>query len=441
MPLIPEATLGRLLGSIEANNLVILCGAGLSIPAPSGLLSAVGVARLCYDRYQPIKELPVAMRDDISALAGHFCDSGELQSVFLRKLVPWNELVGYPNSGHHATGDFLACRAVCAVLSTNVDGLIEQWANGQKVFLRGAIEAGEVADLADRTAPLLKIHGCMVRAPYTTLWAVQQLDEPAVQERLTEWSNWIHLNLQGRDLLIVGFWSDWAYLNEAISRVMTGHALASVTVIDPLPDAELERRAPGLWTTVRGATTFAHVAGPSDMALEEIRVAFSRTWFKKFLRSGRPMIDASRGGCGAAALEPPDGTASDLYNMRKDAEGVPYHRAAQSREPAPAGAQAAYAQLLFLKAGASRSGAWFECGGKIVRIVNGGGELLSGVQARYVEPPAVGQSDVVVCAGAMDLGVPGPLIATGRGASTVRPGPGGTARWITLEAAMTEFGL
>jgi hypothetical protein len=38
-----DPTLTRLLGSIEANRLVLLCGAGLSIPPPSDLMSAVVV--------------------------------------------------------------------------------------------------------------------------------------------------------------------------------------------------------------------------------------------------------------------------------------------------------------------------------------------------------------------------------------------------------------
>jgi hypothetical protein len=36
-----DETLTRLLGNIDANQLVLLCGAGLSIPSPSDLMSAV----------------------------------------------------------------------------------------------------------------------------------------------------------------------------------------------------------------------------------------------------------------------------------------------------------------------------------------------------------------------------------------------------------------
>ena len=129
------------------------------------------------------------------------------------------------------------------------------------------------------------------------------------------------------------------------------------------------------------------------------------------------------------------------HNMRRDAEGIPYQRAAQSQEPSPTCAQAAFAHLLLLRANPVRRAAWYELGGQSVRVVNGGGQMLSTVRERYVEPPAAVQADVVVCAGATDLGVPGHLVSRGFGASTVRPAPGGTSKWVTLEAAKDEWHL
>jgi len=45
------------------------------------------------------------------------------------------------------------------------------------------------------------------------------------------------------------------------------------------------------------------------------------------------------------------------------------------------------------------------------------------------------QPDIVVCAGAMDLGVPGNLMKPGEGQSVVHPTGGGSATWLTLEQA------
>ena len=318
--------------------------------------------------------------------------------------------------------------------------MIEQWAKSHKLAMRGAVEPAEATPFANVTAPLLKLHGCIDRNRDETLWALQQLEDPGVQNRVSSWAQWIHLNLPGKDLLIIGFWTDWNYLNGAINTVLTGHGLASVTVIDPLSAADLQVNAPALWSTLQ-LGTFNHVQASGNVALEELRVAFSRVWLRKFFRFGKPLIDASDGGCSPAAFEPPDGPVSDLYNMRRDAEGIPYHRAAQLREPPPMCTQAAFAHLLLLRANPARRAAWYDLGGQSVRVVNGGGQMLSTVRERYLEPPAAVQADVVVCAGATDLGVPGHLISRGYGASTVRPAPGGTSKWITLEAAMDEWHL
>jgi hypothetical protein len=78
---LPAPTLQRILDSIEARNLVFLCGAGLSMAAPSNLMSAVGVSRACYDRYASTQVLPPALRDDIDKLAGHFFDYGRFESL------------------------------------------------------------------------------------------------------------------------------------------------------------------------------------------------------------------------------------------------------------------------------------------------------------------------------------------------------------------------
>ena len=131
----------------------------------------------------------------------------------------------------------------------------------------------------------------------------------------------------------------------------------------------------------------------------------------------------------------------DLYNLRRDVEGVPYTRAATLKVPAGDAAQTAFAYAMFLNAGATIQGAWLEYKGRSIRIVNGAGQGLEDLKERYKEPPTVTQSEIVVCAGAIDFGVPGKLIASGRGASTIRPAPGGDARWLTLETAQAEFAL
>ena len=96
---------------------------------------------------------------------------------------------------------------------------------------------------------------------------------------------------------------------------------------------------------------------------------------------------------------------------------------------------------MLLNAGATQQGAWLQHGGRSIRVVNGAGQGLADVQARYKEPPTVLQSEIVVCVGAVDLGVPARVIGPGSGASTMRPTPGGGAMWLTLEQARMELAL
>jgi hypothetical protein len=178
MPIFDRPSLTRLTGSIEANHLVILCGAGLSMPAPSNLISAVSVARRCYDKWKPTETLPAPLRDDIDRLAGHLYAQGQFEDVFLSVLVPWDDLVGEPNSGHAAVADLLISRAASATLSANFDPLIEQWAERRKVAMRGALNGAEAVEFTTRSNPLLKFHGCLHRNPDNTLWTQEQLADP-----------------------------------------------------------------------------------------------------------------------------------------------------------------------------------------------------------------------------------------------------------------------
>ena len=70
----------RLLASVEADRLVIVCGAGLSMAEPSCLPSARSVAHTCYDKYRlsADPECNPALRDDLEALADHFVALGTL---------------------------------------------------------------------------------------------------------------------------------------------------------------------------------------------------------------------------------------------------------------------------------------------------------------------------------------------------------------------------
>lgn len=429
----------RLLGSIEANRLVLLCGAGLSIPAPSRLMSALQVSRTCYDKYLPISALPAAMRDDIDQLAGHFYGTGEFESVFIGSLVPWNELVGESNPGHTAIADFLMSGAALAALSANFDLLIEQWAQRRKVAMRGALDGREAEAFGATERPLVKFHGCLHRDRERTLWTTGQIADPTITQRINTCSDWMRLVLPGKDLLVVGFWTDWGYLNSVLANALSAGGFNSVIVVDPADTAALQAKAPALWTNLTtGTPNFLHIQASGSDALAELQTAFSKVWLKKFYALARPLLEAE-----GKAYSPvdPNLTIEHLYDLRRDAEGTPYDRAARTKEPPSHSASAAFFHMLLLEAHAVRQGAWYEYGGKRVRVVQGAGEGINTVRERYKEPPAATQPDVIVCAGAVDLPVPGHLISLGTGTSVVRPVPGGGTPWLTLEQARAEFHL
>src|SRR5262249_9662745 len=156
-------------------------------------------------------------------------------------------LVGEPNTGHAAVADFLICRAAHAALSANFDPLIEQWSQRRKVAMRGALTGTEAIAFTDRTNPLLKFHGCFQRGPEDTLWTQAQLPEPDVQARVQNCAQWMTVTLPGKDLLVIGFWTDWGYLNNVLANALQIQNANSVTVIDPQSDAQLQDKAPVLW--------------------------------------------------------------------------------------------------------------------------------------------------------------------------------------------------
>src|SRR5258708_11331668 len=117
----------KLLGSIAARRLVLVCGAGLSMSAPSRLPSATVLAERCFDSYRPNDPgMPAALRGDLEGLANYFLERDTLVQVFIHAVVPWRALVAAPNIGHDAVADLLMIAAVDHAITTNVDQLIKK---------------------------------------------------------------------------------------------------------------------------------------------------------------------------------------------------------------------------------------------------------------------------------------------------------------------------
>ena len=451
MTLSPELRT-RLLEAIETNSLVFLCGAGLSMAAPSDLPSAKRIANLCYDRRLPIEALDIAVRDDIDQLAGIFHGRGDFERVFIH-LVPWAELRGAPNAGHAAISDLLITKGAHAALSANFDRMIEAWAQNLKVDMRGALTGPEAEDFTAISSPLLKFHGCIELGRNETLWTREQLRDPSIEARLTSCSQWMNMHLPGKHLVVVGFWSDWGYLNQVFTDAFTVNNASAVTVIDPSPTAQLQTKARELWARLNALShRFEHIRESGAAVLEELRLAYSRAWVRRFYSTGENMLNAWAATtarapraiaavAGAPAVGPDTLDMDALYDLRRDAEGVPYSRAAKLKEPPDHSAQASFLRLALLSDGAIPYNSWLDHDGRRIRIINGGGRSLESVQGAYVEPPASPQPDLVVCAGAFRTGVPARIIPRGVGLSIVRPAPGSSAPWLTLDEARIELNL
>ena len=186
------------------------------------------------------------------------------------------------------------------------------------------------------------------------------------------------------------------------------------------------------------SAAFEHIEESGDHILEELRVEYSKSWARKFYALGQPLATGS----GIAHVPSPDGlTCDELYDLRRDVQGVSYTRAAMQKAPPADTGQAAFAHIELGNDGTVQAGAWLQHGGRTVRIINGAGRGFSSVKEAFKEPPNLAQPDIVLCAGALDYGVPAKLIATGKGASIVSPAPGGGAKWLTHAEARTELGL
>src|SRR5690242_18160559 len=108
-----DATLlTKLLGSIAADNLVVFCGAGLSMASPSKVPSARAVADQTAKKYvlQAGVTLPTGADSDLEILSSFALGRGELRKLMLRKLVEWHPFLRDPNAGHFAVADFLGAK-------------------------------------------------------------------------------------------------------------------------------------------------------------------------------------------------------------------------------------------------------------------------------------------------------------------------------------------
>jgi len=416
------------LDALHADRLGVLCGAGLSMASPSNLPSAAQLAseaKRKYDATYGATRSPLP--SGIEEQAEFFFQRGELGTVFLRTLVDQHAFAGHPNAGHTAVADLLLVRAIQTGVSTNVDTLIET----AGVLLFGRVGAGidraAVAALPPDTSPLLKIHGCWSN-PDTTVWAPGQLAAEPVMSRIQGNKEWLGNRLLDRDLIIIGYFTDWDYLNETLEQTLGAVRPARVMIVDPSPGATLAAKAPVLHALGgRSRISFCHVRISGADFLERLRLEFSRAFVRRVLHAGSEAYKDQTGAAPDPAwLEPPAIGIDDLWHVRRDLEGRSPTQPARDR--APPEEPVLGLMLLELRAkGATADGPYWLLSGCRIRILRTPNQLLHMVQAAFArETPPVIAPDVIIAVGAVTV----PTIARGT-----------AGRWLTRPDALLELGL
>jgi len=433
----------RLLAAIEARRLVIFTGAGLSMPGPSLLPSARELAREAARRHAAAtgEILNESIREDIEAQARRFYESKQLQTYFLPNLIDWEGFAGEPNAGHYAVADLLLSHALAINVTTNVDLLVEKAAGALGYERLDVAISGSQAAVARPHPPFLKIHGC-ARDPADTLWCREQLTEPPWNIRIEQSAQWLAGGLMQKDLIFVGFWSDWLYLNEVLNHVLVDQTPRSVTLVDPSDGAALAAKAKDLWDWAHGpGIEFTHVQMSGSDFLAALRLRYSRLLLQQIAARGEQVFRERTGAPPPAFPDMSMCTVDQLYDLRRDWSGVSRRSAVLRREPQPADELLGSFFYELVSAGAVLNGNLIEACGERIRLVQGAGRSLYRVQeelARGLHPADT--PDVTVCVAADDDGgAAGNVLRPARRPSIVRGNLGG--EWYSHTRARARLGL
>jgi hypothetical protein len=435
---------GQLLGSITTDSLVVFAGAGLSMALPSRVPSAKALALACAAKYESQSgiSLPSNIRDDLEELCKFLLARNQFYTLFLENIVEWGPFRRNPNKGHEAVADLLATKALRLGITTNFDVLVEAAAAhlGEDDFMP-SLDAREAA-IARPHQTFLKIHGCGVRDRANTLWCKEQLrGSTALPARIESCKSWLAGNLVGRDLVFVGFWSEWDHLTQVLESCVTSIEPRLVILVDPQPPDAMQRKAPNLWAWASDSRRqFRHVQESGAEFLDDLRRRFSVRLLEQIIEQAMPAYVAITGR--TYARNPSFTTTlttDDLYSLRRDFAGIPNTKVVRDKLPSTAMQVVATVHMRLLEQGALFVGSRYELASKRIRVVQGAGEVLSLVKKRFAEEvPAHTSDDFVICVGATDDGgAASHVVRSGAASTVVRPTD--TAIWMTDGRAITEL--
>jgi hypothetical protein len=427
--------------SLLAQRLAIVAGAGLSMAPPSKLPSAwtlAARAKATYGLQWGTAKPPLS--DNIEAQAEFFFAQNELQTVYLATLIDRHAFAGRPNPGHLAIADLMLSQAIQTVVTTNVDPLIETAGNNLFGQIEAGIDGATVAALPPHVTPMLKIHGCRLVDWPNTVWAPSQLNIEPVLSRVASSVPWVSQRLLNRDLVIVGYWTDWDYLNQILTEVMNAINPSRVIVIDPADSGTFPAKAPALFALgQRAANGFHHVKESGGVFLAALRRKFSQHMIRAVLHSGAGAYADDKGiAPNPAWLEPPPMDDGELWLLRRDLLGCAPNAPATSTAP-PNEPLLGMTLLKLLAAGAVPDGSCWKLGGKLIRVLRAPNQILHQVEAEYDGDVApIVAPDYVIAVGAESRALPA-SIARGGGTPSIARTSGGA--WLSYTDAVGEFGL
>ena len=218
------------------------------------------------------------------------------------------------------------------------------------------MDGAEAARSPNNVSPLLKIPGYWskaARARSHTLWTEEQLGIEPIKSRIQASSAWLKQVLGDKDLLIVGFWTDWSYLNAVLGRSLGTASASRVFVFDISDTAQLETKAPEI-CALSNAIPFEHVCISGAQALEELHVRFSQSIIKYLFGPRRQNTKLS----GASALSMcrwslPYLRQNSFWKTRRDLLGTKPSQPMLSTSTAGVGVSTGLMVLLLRAAGAT----------------------------------------------------------------------------------------
>jgi hypothetical protein len=243
--------------------------------------------------------------------------------------------------------------------------------------------------------------------------------------------------LLGKDLLFVGFWSDWAHLNDILGSTLDGVEPRLVYLVDPVSLEVIQAKAPHLWILATGeGVVFKHVQVSGAEFLNDLRRTLSVSFFQRLFLQSVGTYHGHMGGGAPPQIHLPDALNTEqLYDLRRDATGVPPNTSVRDKDPLPTMYTAGAIHLMLQGRGAKFDGARYKLADeRRIRVVNGAGQVMSLVQKRFAnDQPQASPGELVVCDARSDGNVPANVVRGARAANILQAG--NSSEWITFEEA------